>query len=169
MDNLEYEIYPNPDRKENEIEIAPDSKANGEDDAVKFSLGVVDALKEKVKNFNSSSSKRTNITQLKRVFCLAVEDYPFIDSTECSKIEWAIARVNMYLRMLSGNLQRLSDSLSDNQKISFNEFVEISANWTPSEEDFLDAKSIIEKHSLHFKFDTIEELYLNYQPIKLNY
>ena len=31
------------------------------------------------------------------------------------------------------------------------------------------AKEVIEKHNLHFKFNTVEELYLDYQPIKSTY
>ena len=101
------------------------------------------------------------------MFCLAVGEYP--SSKKFSITEWAVARVNMYLRMISGDLKRFTKNLDNNQRVSYNRFVEITANWTPSEEDFSMAKEVIEKHNLHFKFNTVEELYLDYQPIKSTY
>tara|TARA_Y100000310_G_C20648740_1_gene798182 strand:- start:1294 stop:1803 length:510 start_codon:yes stop_codon:yes gene_type:complete len=169
MDNLEYELSPFPGRRRDEIEIEINTTPPREEgDAIGFSIKIVNALQEKAKEFNSHNKRRMTVQQLKKVFCLAVQEYEPEDAG-CSNVEWAMARVNMYLRMVSGQIKKLSKNLDNAQKISYNKFVEITANWKPSKEDFSAAKTVIEKNSLHFTFKTIEELYLDYQPIRLHY
>jgi hypothetical protein len=169
MDNLEYELSSSPGRRRDEIEIEINTTPPREEgDAIAFSIKIANALQEKAKEFNSHNKRRMTVHRLKKVFCLAIRDYGS-ENTGCSNVVWAMARVNMYLRMVSGQIEELAKNLDNAQRISYNKFVEITANWKPSREDFSAAKAAVEKDNLHYEFETIEELYLDYQPIKLRY
>ena len=56
---------------------------------------------------------------------------------------------------------------------SYNELdiskLDISDTSTPSEEDFAKAREDIKKNDLHFSFKNINELYLEYKPIGLDW
>lgn len=169
MDDSGYELRRSPNRGKDEIEIIMHATSRREEgEAIDFSIKIADLLAEKAKEFNSNNKRRITVHQLKGVFCSGIDDHAPSES-DCSNTEWAIARVNMYLRMVSGELQKLSENLDNTQRVSYNKFVEITANWIPSEEDFSAAKRAVKKRNLHFMFDSVEELYLNYQPINLPY
>ena len=77
--------------------------------------------------------------------------------------QWAMARVNMFLRMISG--QPVKDAYrkadSDIARASVNDYV-IEANFEPSDEDFIQADEDIKAFDLNdFDFNSAEELYLD--------
>ena len=167
MDGLQYEFSgSSPKKRRQEFIIEPPSKKpdKGEDEAIAFSVGVVKALEEKVKSHNLKYPKRITLNQLKKVFCSALEEREY-HNEKISNTLWSLARVNMYSRMASGWVEKLGEVLEADQKITHNRFIEITGNWIPSEKDFVEAVSTVEEYSLHYKFSSIEELYLNYQPI----
>jgi hypothetical protein len=169
MDDSGHELRRSPNRGKDEIEIIMHAIPHREEsDAIDFSIKIVDILAGKAKEFNSNNKRRITTRQLKKVFCSGIDDHDPNESNH-SNTEWAIARVNMYLRIVSGELKKLSENLDNAQQVSYNKFVEITANWTPSREDFSAAKDVVKKHNLHFAFKNTEELYLNYQPINLSY
>ena len=43
--------------------------------------------------------------------------------------------------------------------------IEISANWLPSQKDIEIAKSYVEEKGLDYKFKSLDELFINFQPI----
>jgi hypothetical protein len=167
MNGLQYEFSgSSPKKRRQEFVIEPPSKKQdkSEDEAIAFSVGVVKALEEKVKSHNSKYPKRITLNQLKKVFCSALGEHEY-HNEKISNTLWSLARVNMYSRMASGSVEKINEVLEADQKITHNRFIEITANWVPSEEDFFEAVSAVEEYNLHYKFSSIEELYLNYQPI----
>jgi len=169
MDDSGYELRRSPNRGKDEIEIIMHAISRREEGvAIDFSIKIADLLAEKAKKFNSNNKRRITVHQLKEVFCSGVDDYS-PNEANYSNTEWAIARVNMYLRIVSGELKKLAENLDNTQRVSYNKFVEITANWIPSKEDFSAAKDAVKQHDLHFAFSSVEELYLNYQPANLPY
>ena len=78
MDNLDYEFSgQNISRSRDRdfvIEVKP-QEVQSQDAAVEFSVGIINALVEKIEAHNSSQSKKVTLHQLKKVFCDSLEDY----------------------------------------------------------------------------------------------
>tara|TARA_Y100001963_G_C6779279_1_gene449017 strand:- start:839 stop:1357 length:519 start_codon:yes stop_codon:yes gene_type:complete len=167
MDGLQYEFSgssPKKRRQEFVIEASPQKAVKKQDEAITFSVQVIKALEEKVKTHNSQYPKRVTLNQLKKVFCSALGELEY-HNEETPNTLWALARVNMYSRMSCGETSKMNEVLEADQKITHNRFIEIAANWIPSKEDFSEAGASMDKYNLHYKYSSIEELYLNYQPL----
>ena len=70
MDNLEYEFSGQNASKSRGHDFVIELKkqeAQKQDDAVKFSVGIINALVEKIEAHNSSQSKKVTLHQLKKV------------------------------------------------------------------------------------------------------
>lgn len=165
MDKLDYELSGTQREKREQVYIAEQTNTppQNQDEALSFSVGAIEALEKKVKDHNSNYDRKVTLYQLKQVFCAALDEPLVFD--DISNTTLAFARVNMYLRMVSGNVGKLNDILKSGHRIAYSKFIEISANWAPSKEDLQGAASLVESHNLHYKFSSTEELYLNYQPI----
>ena len=164
MDNLEYEFSgQNASRSRGQdfvIEVKP-QEAQNEDSAVEFSVGIINALVEKVEAHNSSQTKKVTLHQLKKVFCDSLEDYML--NEDVSNTEWAFAKVNLYLRIASGEHAGTVNVVNTYKKPNL---IEVSANWLPSQKDIDAAKLIVEEKKLDYSFKSIDELYINFQPIQ---
>ena len=164
MDNLEYEFSgQNASRSRGQdfvIEVKH-QEAQDQDSAVEFSVGIINALVEKVEAHNSSQPKKVTLHQLKKVFCDSLEDY--MESEDVSNTEWAFARVNLYLRIASGEHAETLKAVNTYKKPNL---IEISANWHPSQNDIETAKSEVQKRGLNYQFNNLDELYINFQPIQ---
>ena len=125
---------------------APEPEENSEALFVEYSNKIVGVLQSKVKEYNKENkNKKTNIRILKKVFRNASREFP----EECDNVTktlWCMARVNAYLGLASGDLKRNFDC---------------SASIIPSEDDFVKAKTDVEKFNLNFDFDNIDDLYLD--------
>ena len=69
---------------------------------ITFSEKVVNALKEKVKNHNAKHSKKVTLGQLKKVYRRGLGAFSASHRPGKSRAQWAMARVNTFLRMQSG-------------------------------------------------------------------
>ena len=150
---------------------------NQEQDIIagKFSAKLIGSLKSIVKNHNKSvPENKTTFNQIKEVYLNAANNYCYAGY---SRGEWALARVNMFLRILSGdkpesmtgyeekNMAGLTFATKVIQPI---EELDISINWVPSQQDFTKAKKEINQNELYFNFASTDELYLeDYKPIEL--
>ena len=164
MDNLDYEFSgQNISRSRDRdfvIEVKP-QEVQSQDAAVEFSVGIINALVEKIEAHNSSQSKKVTLHQLKKVFCDSLKDY--MESEDVSNTEWAFARVNLYLRIASGEHAETLKAVNTYKKPNL---IEISANWLPSQNDIETAKSEVQKRGLNYQFNNLDELYINFQPIQ---
>ena len=164
MDNLEYEFSgQNASRSRGHdfvIEVKP-QEAQQQDDAVEFSVGIINALVEKIEAHNSSQPKKVTLYQLKKVFCDSLEDY--MQNEDVSNTEWAFAKVNLYLRIASGEHAGSVNVVNTYKKPNL---IEVSANWLPSQKDIDAAKLTVQDKKLVYAFESIDELYINFQPIQ---
>ena len=155
MDKLEFENFNlGDDEASNENEQLSDQEPvqhMNESEAIELSSKIVEALSTKVKEYNKDNpEKKVTVAQLKKVYHRGAK------VTEEDKGLWAMARVNMFLRMKKGGNVAIADKKVE---IKINELIDISANWVPSEEDFSSAGRDIECHKLS-NFDNINDLYL---------
>ena len=164
MDNLEYEFSGQNASKSRGhdfvIEVKP-QEAQQQDDAVEFSVGIINALVEKIEAHNSSQPKKVTLYQLKKVFCDSLEDY--MQNEDVSNTEWAFAKVNLYLRIASGEHAGTVNVVNTYKKPNL---IEVSANWLPSQKDIDKAKLTVEEKGLNYPFKSIDDLYINFQPIQ---
>ena len=128
---------------------------------VEFSVNIVKALEEKVSSHNSSENKRVSLHQLKKVFCESLDSYSLTD--EFTNTVWAFAKVNLYLRVLSGEHVENLNFINTYKKPNL---IEISTEWIPNEIDIQEAKFSVKDKGLDLKFKSLDELYINFQPIE---
>lgn len=171
MDKLEFENL-----GEDPQPTAPKKdKANmlKQNEAIDLSNKIIVALRYKVREFNKvNPNKKVTLNQLKKVYQRGAEmrsGDPHALSIEPTLGigAWAMAKVNMFLRMKTGDKVAIANK--DKAATRVNSYIDVSANWVPSEEDLLQANKDIEEHKL-FNFNNIEELYLDeYQRMDIEY
>ena len=69
---------------------------------ITFSEKVVSALKNKVKEHNEKYSKKVSLTQLKKVYRRGAGAFSSSHRPNKTRGQWAMARVNMFLKMMRG-------------------------------------------------------------------
>ena len=129
------------------------------EDAVNFSIKVIQALEHIMEEHNSSSENKVSLKQLKKVYRRAAGNvFAEVPEVEQDKGKWAMARVQMYLRILKGEpMPRetlASTSLNSQQEVDLFDSV------IPSEQDFSNAQKCIVANDLSYKFMSIDEIYL---------
>lgn len=112
--------------------------------SIHYSNKILDFLKSKVSSHNREPEiKKTNIQQLKDIFCVAFEEY-------CgeNKLSYAIARVNAFLKIKSEGFDK--------------KFFDKDLNLKISEESLAASKLEAEENELgDFPFNSLEDLYVN--------
>ena len=185
MDNLEFEIndesrgakrrgpksaaqttsQPN-ERKKGSSENKSGSAGGKADEAINFSAKVVEALKNKVKEHNSDNSREVNLSQLKKIYRRGAGAFSSSHRPGKTRGQWAMARVNMFLRMMSGGKVKDSYRKADQDVAKASSTLDISQDFCPSEEDHISAAEDIKTYELDYDFQNVEELYLeDYQPL----
>ena len=150
------------ERRKGSSRNKPGSAGTKSDKAIEFSKKVIEALKNKVKEHNSKNKKKISLNQLKKVYRRGAGAFSSSHRPGKTRGQWAMARVNMFLRMVSGkpvkDAYRKADS--DIAKAKY-EFI-AEASFDPNDEDFEIADKDIQEYNLNdFEFDSAEELYLD--------
>lgn len=70
--------------------------------SIKFSASVIESLKNKVKEHNSKYSKKVTLSQLKKVYRRGAGAFSSSHRPGKSRAQWAMARVNTFLKMVRG-------------------------------------------------------------------
>ena len=151
------------ERKKGSSRNKPGSAGTKSDKAIEFSKKVIEALKNKVKEHNSKNKKKVTLGQLKKVFRRGAGAFSSSHRPGLSRTAWAIARVNTFLRMVSGG--KVKDSYrkadSDIARASKSDYI-IEINFESSEEDFIESEADIKNYNLNdFDFESPDELYLD--------
>ena len=136
------------------------------DVAVDFSIKLTDLLEAKAKKHNSSSpDNEVSLKDLKSVYIKGAGDCsPAVGSGKTCG-EWALVRVNMFLRQKLGG--KMITGRSD---LNVGALVDISETWIPSEEDLLKTKAEIEEHKLDYDFKNVNELYIEpYERLEIEW
>ena len=137
------------------MEMSNNNCNNDIDSALEFSKKILNILDAK------ANENGTTIRELTEVYHRGAGDCENSGDEDCGT--WAMARVHMFLRLKKGETIDASYNELDISKL------DISDSWTPSEEDFAKAREDIKKNDLHFSFKNINELYLEYKPMGLDW
>lgn len=151
------------ERRKGSSKNKPGSAGTKTDKAIEFSKKVVEALKNKVKEHNSKNKKKVTLGQLKKVYRRGAGAFSSSHRPGKTRGQWAMARVNMFLRMVSGkpvkDAYRKADS--DIARAAYTNY-EVEASLEPNDDDFNQADEDIKNFELNdFDFDSAEELYLD--------
>ena len=76
--------------------------ASKDGSSITFSESVVNSLKNKVKEHNAKSSKKVTLSQLKKVYRRGAGAFSSSHRPGKTRGQWAMARVNMFLKMKRG-------------------------------------------------------------------
>jgi hypothetical protein len=141
----------------------PGSAGTKTDKGIEYSKKVIEALKNKVKEHNSKNKKKVTLGQLKKVYRRGAGAFSSSHRPGMTRGGWAMARVNMFLKMVRGG--KVKDSYrkadSDISRASIYDY-EIEANFEPDDEDFAQAEQDIKNYKLEdFDFSNVDELYLD--------
>ena len=161
MKEIEYDLdQPNKGHEDEEIVFMPGKKKKPlGDEAIEFSKKLLGFLEEKIKKFNSENEKKIRLSQARKMYCLGTR-IKGNDSSHNTN-EWGLARVNLFLRIISGNIEELNLDIS--KKTSYNKLMDITDHLIPTLEDFQKASDDSRDHELSYPYEDIEELYIEEQ------
>lgn len=91
----------------------PAGSASKDGAKIEFSAKVVKSLQEKVKNHNEKSGKKVTLSQLKKVYRRGLGAFSSSHRPGQNRNSWAMARVNMFLKMQSGGKVKQSYRAAD--------------------------------------------------------
>ena len=104
MNKIEYDLNDNSNDPQGDEEIVfVQAKSGSDEGAIEFSKKVVDFLDEEIKNFNSENEKKIRLAQAKKMYCLGTRLRT--PDSDYNTNEWGLARVNLFLRIISGNIE----------------------------------------------------------------
>jgi hypothetical protein len=150
------------ERRKGSSRNKPGSAGTKSDKAIEFSKKVIQALKNKVKEHNSKYSKKVTLGQLKKVYRRGAGAFSSSHRPGKTRGQWAMARVNMFLRMVSGKPVKDAYRKADSDIAKAKTEITVEAMLEPSNEDFEQADLDIKENDLSdFDFASADELYLD--------
>ena len=84
---------------------------------IEFTEAVINALKNKVKEHNAKSSKKVTLGQLKAVYRRGAGAFSSSHRPGMTRGGWAMARVNMFLKMVRGGKVKESYRKADSDLV----------------------------------------------------
>lgn len=161
MKGIEYELNSSDEDFNKNLSWKESLTRLKDDEAVNFSVKVIEALEKKMREHNAASFNKVSLKQLKKVYRRAAGNV-FADVPEINdnKGKWAMARVNMYLRIVNGEpLPRETHAT-----VNFNcveKDIDLIDAVIPTKQDFLQASEDIKRFDLNYNFNSISDLYLD--------
>jgi hypothetical protein len=147
------------ERKKGSSKNKPGSASSKSEKAIQFSVQVIESLKNKVKEHNAKHSRKVSLSQLKKVYRRGAGAFSQSHRPGKTRGQWAMARVNMFLRMMGGGKVKEAYRKAD-QDIAKASIVDISDFWEPEEQD-LTLAALDLKGFEDFDFDNVDELYID--------
>lgn len=120
---------------------------------ITFSEKVTKALKEKVKSHNAKSKKKVTLSQLKKVYRRGAGAFSSSHRPGMSRGGWAMARVNMFLKMVRGGKVKESYRKADQDVAKSSYLYTDEGSFNPTMEDIIEANLDIEKYDIHSECD----------------
>jgi hypothetical protein len=90
------------ERKKGSLKNKKDSASSDESSSITFSAQITSALETKVKDHNAKYEKKTTLGQLKKIYRRGAGAFSSSHRVGMTRGGWAMARVNMFLKMLRG-------------------------------------------------------------------
>jgi len=150
------------ERKKGSSKNKPGSAGTKSDKAIEFSKKVIESLKNKAKEHNSKNKKKVSLSQLKKVYRRGAGAFSSSHRPGKTRGQWAMARVNMFLRMVSGKPVKDAYRKADTDIAKARTGIVIEPMLEPSDEDFEMADLDIKENNLgDFDFSSADELYLD--------
>ena len=150
------------ERRKGSSRNKPGSAGTKSDKAIDFSKKVIEALKNKVKEHNSKYSKKVTLGQLKKVYRRGAGAFSSSHRPGKTRGQWAMARVNMFLKMVRGGKVKDAYRKADSDIAKAKTEITVEAMLEPSDEDFNQADLDIKEYNLtDFDFTSADELYLD--------
>jgi len=150
------------ERKKGSFKNKPGSAGSKTDKAIEFSKKIIEALKNKAKEHNSNYSKKVTLSQLKKVYRRGAGAFSSSHRPGKTRGQWAMARVNMFLKMVSGKPVKDAYRKADSDIAKAKTEIIIEASIDPDDEDFETADKDIQEYNLNdFDFQSADELYLD--------
>jgi len=147
-------------------ELAPRSFIETQDQAIEFSSKLIKALDGKVEDHNTANiSNKVNNTQLKKVYCEAVKSYD-PEKHLFNKNHFGFARVNMFLDMTVGKFPQSLPASGENLSLSD---IDVTAAFTLDSDCWASAKEDIQKFNIDYDFNSIDDLYIDIEPEKIEF
>jgi hypothetical protein len=132
---------------------------------ISFSAKLVDFLRKKTKEHNRNfPQKKTTLNKLKQVYKRGADAKT--QESDHARGEYAMARVNMFLRVLSGDQNAFIIDKSSLIEISELDATEL---WSPSKEDLSGAALEIKENGLEYNFLNSSQLYLEEESSGINF
>jgi len=128
--------------------------------AIEFSAKVVEALKNKVKEHNAKYSRKVSLGQLKKVYRRGAGAFSTSHRPGKTRGQWAMARVNTFLRMMAGKPVKDSYRKADSD-ISRAFEIDFIGDLISTDEDFSAADEDILMYNLNYDFLDEQELDLD--------
>ena len=130
---------------------------------IDFSNKIVGILDHKCKNHNETYSRKVTLSQIKDVY-KGTWDLELLGD-DCSVNKFALARVNMFLKIVGErkitSAYRRADQNLINASLDDDRDLDMSPNFYPDEEDFFSAEEDIRAHRLNdYDFSDVNDLYL---------
>jgi hypothetical protein len=139
---------------------SPGSAETSSEKSIQFSKKIIETLKSKVKEHNSKYSKKVTLNQLKKVFRRGAGAFSSSHRPGKTRVQWAMARVNMFLKMVSGKPVKQAYKAADKDIAKASSFLYVDIN--PDDESFdLADKDITNADLIGYNDFTEEDLYFN--------
>jgi len=130
-------------------------------ESIEYSKKIIDALKNKVSEHNSKYSKKVNLGQLKKVYRRGAGAFSQTHRPGKTRGQWAMARVNMFLRMMAGKKVKDAYRKADGDIARASENIDITEAWLPENEDFVQAEIDVDQYDINIdEFNVEEDLFL---------
>ena len=137
--------------------------AGGKGGKITFSEKVLESLKSKVKEHNAKYSKKVTLSQLKKVYRRGAVAFSSSHRPGKSRGQWAMARVNTFLKMVKGGKVKDSYRKADQDiaKASANVLIDDGVREENffTEEDFIQAKLDIYNYQLQEDPEFTDEMW----------
>jgi hypothetical protein len=156
------------ERKKGSSKNEPGSAATvmieSESDSITFSEKVTQSLKNKVKEHNSKSKRKVTLSQLKKVYRRGAGAFSQSHRPGKTRGQWAMARVNMFLKMMRGgkvkdSYRKADQDVAKSSTLSLDYFDEILMD----EDELIAAQKELDELGIgHFDFEDVEnDLFLS--------
>ena len=149
-------------------EVSIHGSEKRESEAIEFSSKVINLLKGKTEKHNLENERLITLNQLKQVFKRGAKEGESSDKTT-----WALARVNMFLKMMRGDGIKSTKVQEVSAKTSLDGLImedcagsedpsqlDISNNFYPDEEDILQAEHERSHYFSDYDFRNVDDVYL---------
>ena len=97
-----------PDERKKGSSKNPKGSAGEDGGKIEFAEKIINSLQEKVNSHNENHKNKVSLSQLKKIYRRGLGAFSFSHRPGQSRSSWAMARVNMFLKMLRG--EKVKDS-----------------------------------------------------------